>query len=310
MAGMLTAAARRARNVALAEPVGVLHRSQLTKMGWDAHGIDAQVAAGRWRRRGPAVVLHNGPLTRAQCHQVALINCGPRAVLTSFTGLEASGLKGWTRNEIHVLAPAGTADPGLAGVILHRTGDWAAVDVVGSRRLHAVAAAALLAAASFSTSRPACGLLAACVQQRLTRPPALLAALERAPRIRHRSALLHAVQDIAQGAEALSEIDLRRLCRRYGLPLPTHQAVRVEPNGRRRYLDAQWRLPDGRILAVEVDGAYHLAPEQWISDQLRQNHVVIGGTVVLRFPSIVVRDCPELVAAQLRALLLGVPARS
>ena len=115
--------------------------------------------------------------------------------------------------------------------------------------------------------------------------------------------MLRAVADIAQGAGALSEIDLRRLCRRFGLPLPTHQAVRVEPNGRRRYLDAEWRLPDGRVVAVEVDGAYHLAPQQWINDQLRQNRIVIGGTMVLRFPSILVRDNPELVAEQLRAVL-------
>jgi hypothetical protein len=109
--------------------------------------------------------------------------------------------------------------------------------------------------------------------------------------------------DAEQGADALSEIDFTNLCRRFGLPLPTRQAVRVEPGGRRRYLDAEWRLADGRILAVEVDGAYHLEARQWSADQLRQNEVVIGGTLVLRFPSNIVRNEPELVADQLRRFL-------
>lgn len=152
--------------------------------------------------------------------------------------------------------------------------------------------------------RPACGLFAAAVQQRLTTPEALTAALTAAPRTRHRAPLLLAVADIAQGADALSEIDFFRLCRRHDLPLPTRQAVRVEPSGRRRYLDAEWRLPNGRIVAVEVDGAVHLAPERWFADQLRQNEVVLGGTSLLRFPSIVLRTEERLVADQLRRLLL------
>ena len=65
------------------------------------------------------------------------------------------------------------------------------------------------------------------------------------------------------GSEALSEIDFARLCRRHCLPAPTRQAIRIEPSGRRRYLDAEWRLRDGRRVAVEVDGAVHLAQRKW-----------------------------------------------
>ena len=113
-------------------------------------------------------------------------------------------------------------------------------------------------ASSFVSPRPACGILAAAVQQRLTTPGELRVAVTAATRTRHRAALLAALDDIAQGTQALSEIDFVRLCRRHGLPVPTHQAVRVEPSGRRRYLDAEWTLPDGRSAAVEVDGALHL----------------------------------------------------
>jgi very-short-patch-repair endonuclease len=79
--------------------------------------------------------------------------------------------------------------------------------------------------------------------------------------------------------------------------------VRREASGRRRYLHAQWALPDGRIVAVEVDGAVHLDARQWVDDQLRQNEIVLGGTIVLRYPSVVVRLEPEWVMAQLRRAL-------
>src|SRR5699024_2097586 len=105
---------------------------------------------------------------------------------------------------------------------------------------------------------PACGLLAAAVQQRRCEPSALRAALGRATRTRHRRILLAAVADIEGGSEALSEIDFVRLCRRHGLPRPIQQRVRREPSGRRRYLDASWRRADGRLVVAEVDGAMHL----------------------------------------------------
>jgi len=68
-------------------------------------------------------------------------------------------------------------------------------------------------------------------------------------------------------------------------------------------LDVRWRLPDGRNLGVEVDGAHHLEVDQWFDDQLRQNEVVIGGVPILRYPASVVRDSPDVVAAQLRRVL-------
>jgi hypothetical protein len=306
---VLTLAAQRRQRLDLAHLDGVADRPELRRDGVTRDTVAAHLAAGRWRRIGSAIVLHNGPLTAAQRETVVLINCGPRAVLTSFTAARRWGLRGWERPEIHVLAPAGTARPRLRGLVLHRTGDWSAVQTAHVPRLHRLAPAVLLAAASFPASRPGCAILAAIVQQCLAGASDLRAALDAAPRLRHRAALVLAVEDIAQGAQALSEIDFGRLCKRHRLPPPSRQAVRVEPNGRRRYLDAEWDLPDGRRVAVEVDGAVHLEVQQWVHDQLRQNNVVLGGTIVLRYPSVVVRDAPDVVAAQLHRALLA-PARS
>lgn len=130
-------------------------------------------------------------------------------------------------------------------------------------------------------------------------------ALSEQPKLRHFHELRLALYDIEQGAQSLSEIDFIRLCRRNQLPIPSHQAVRTEPSRRRRYLDVEWKLSDGRRLAAEVDGAIHIAPLSWILDQLRQNWVVLDGTPVLRYPSIAVRSEEATVVAQLRRGLCG-----
>jgi hypothetical protein len=192
----------------------------------------------------------------------------------------------------------------MSDVRLHRVVQWRDADVARPRAVHRAAPAVVIAAASLPKPRAACGLLAAVVQQGLARTEQLRVALDAVPKARHRRAMRAALDDIGQGSQSLSEIDFFRLCRTHGLPLPTRQAVRVDPAGRRRYLDVEWRLPDGRVVAVEVDGALHLTARQWVDDQLRQNEVVLGGTLVLRFPSVVVREEPWLVVTQLRRALL------
>jgi hypothetical protein len=283
----------------------VVLAAELRRNGWTPASIRAQLDARRWQRNGRALVLHNGPLQSDERRRVALLNCGPRSVLTAFTAAEEHGLEGWEREQIHVLVPAGAriAPHRDRSLRVHYTSDWSAVPILPARRLHQPAAALLVAAGTFAKARPACGILAAGVQQRLVSATQFQHALDAAPRVRHHALLLSAARDIAQGAEALSEIDFVRLCRRFRLPQPRHQAVRAEPGGRRRYLDAEWRCRDGRVVAAEVDGALHLTPRRWWDDQLRQNELTIAGTLVLRFPSAVVRAEPALVADQLRRLL-------
>jgi hypothetical protein len=283
----------------------VLSRRELLATGCTPDELRARLAAGRWRSMGRAVVLHNGGLDRGQSCRAALANCGPRSVLASFTAAESLGLTGWMRTEIHVLVPSGVPAPKVPGlrIVLHRTSRFDVNATMLPRRCQRIAPAVVLAAGSFASPRPGCGILAAAVQQRLTDARALRQALQIASRTRHRRHLAAAVDDIEMGAQALSEIDFVGLCRRYGLPRPRRQAVRHQSDGRRRYVDAEWTTADGRVVAAEVDGAVHLAPSRWIDDQLRQNEIVLGGVVVLRFPSVIVRTDPRRVAAQLRRAL-------
>lgn len=305
MSSMSSTAARRLGKC----PRDPLHRvaalSGLIESGWTDSGVRAQLRAHRWQRFGRAVVLHNGTPSAAEVRRIAVLNCGPRAVLTAFSAAEEFGLRGWEREPTHVLVPGGAhiqRVPGLQ-VRAHYTARWDTSAHLQVRGLHRAAPALVLAASTFARPRPACGILAAGVQQRLVTASALRDALMARTRLRHRRVLMLAVDDIAQGAQALSEIDFARLCRRHRLPEPIRQAVRIEPDGRRRYLDAEWIRYDGRRVVAEIDGALHLAPRRWWNDQLRQNELVIMGDLLLRYPSIVIRTEEETVVGQLRRVL-------
>ncbi|MFL6099384.1 MAG: hypothetical protein ACJ71T_05465 [Actinomycetales bacterium] len=110
--------------------------------------------------------------------------------------------------------------------------------------------------------------------------------------------------DIEGGSRALSEIDLVVLCRRAGIPMPERQRVRTDARGRRRYLDAEWRLPTGRRIVLEVDGVHHMAVEQWYDDLLRQAEVTEPGRDwVVRIPASALRLEPGRVVDILRRTL-------
>ncbi|HEY0168066.1 MAG TPA: hypothetical protein VGB75_13575 [Jatrophihabitans sp.] len=282
-----------------------MSRSALYASGVSQNRLRAQLAAGRWQLCGRAVVLHNGPLPRRQLWDAALINVGPRAMLTGFTAAEHLGLRGWVRNWVDVLAPAGATAPDVAGlpIRLHRTRLWQVAGDATAYRCQALPLALVIAARDFDSPRPACGLMAAAVQQRLADAPALLRAVQSPHCTRHRPSLRAALGDIAGGSQALSELDFAALCRRHRLPAPIKQAVRLDGMGRRRYLDASWRRRDGRLIGVEVDGALHLRPQHWWADQQRQNELVLDDTMILRFPSFVLRTEEATVARQLRRAL-------
>jgi hypothetical protein len=274
--------------------------------GWTYEQMRANLRARRWQQIGRAIVAHNGQLTLDDKRQVGLALLGPRAVLTSFTALAEWGLAGWERETVHVLVPRGARVRRAEGVPLrvHYTDRWDPRTMHTSRLLHRPGPAAVLAAASFERPRPACGVLAAVVQQRLIRAVDVVAAVVDAPRVRHRATLLAAAYDIEQGAHALSEIDFAKLCRSAGLPAPVRQAVRVCAGGLRRYVDAEWKRRDGRRVVAEVDGALHLVAAHWWADQVRQNELALQDDLVLRFPTVVLRCEKQIVISQLRRALL------
>lgn len=285
-------------------------RQQLIDLGLNHFEIRAQLAARRWTTWGAhVVVLHNAGPARHQLMWAGLLDAGEPAALVSHTALELARFRDFSREaaSIHLMVPRGarvTQDPAIT---VHESRRVQPEDhvLVDGLRCTDVARSSLDAAAWQPWPRFACALVAAVVQQRLCTVERLDEAMQRTGRIRHKAYLREALRDIAGGAEALSELDLCRVCRRSGLQEPIRQVRRRGADGRVRYLDAEWVLDDGRRIVLEVDGAHHLEVEHWQADIRRERGLVAGGTTVLRATSLELRLDPAPVVADL--LAAGVP---
>jgi very-short-patch-repair endonuclease len=285
---------------------GVATFQQLEAAGISRGAVRAQLEAVRWRRHGDRTVLaHNHVPTRRQLMWIAVLDPTGCVCLGGLTALETAGFR-FFGNElelVHVVVQRGA-----------KTWSHPQLKVHESRRLHPadldpasplprtrLPRSALDAAAWQPFPRYACALLAGVVQQRLCTVRELQDELRFVGRIRHKQHMRLALQDIAGGSEALSELDLVALCRRFSLPVPDRQVRRQDASGRTRYLDAEWRLPRGRVV-LEVDGAHHMTAAHWESDIRRERQVVADGSLVLRATANEIRLEPAAVVRDLRAV--------
>ena len=287
---------------------GVLSRAQLAGLGLSPGQVEHEIAAGRWRAATSTVVaLHNGPLHRPQVLWTAVLHGGPQAAVSHITACELAGLRWTPQPLVHVLVPKGDLASPVPGVFFHQTrrryDGWVVRDV-GLPRIgpdHAL----LLTAERDRNLRRAIGLLAAGVQQGLSDADRLGRAVVQIRKLRNKHHFELVLGDIAGGAQSFAEIDAGRLCREAGLLEPQRQTRRKDKEGRWRYLDLEWRLPDGRRLVLEVDGSFHLRVDRWSDDMRRERAIVIGGTVELRCSTVELRLAPGDVLEDLIAM--GVP---
>lgn len=274
------------------------------------------VTSGRWRRLCSGVlVTFPGRLDQPrQQWWAAVLAAGPGAVLAGLAAARAGGLRRVrsARGEaIDVLVPQRQRAPNLLrrlpidmpAVFVRRSRYLPERDRQRGRPIRTTIERSLVDAAQWAASdQEARTILAAGRQQRLVQPPDLLEVVGRLAKPRRGRLIRQTVHDLAGGAEALSEVDLVRLCRRHGLPAPLLQQRRRDAAGRVRYLDAYW--PEWQ-LQVEVDGAHHMEVGQWEADLRRQNDVWIRGDRILRFTAYQVRYRPAEVADQIRRALAG-----
>ncbi|MDO9377996.1 MAG: hypothetical protein Q7T56_04030 [Nocardioidaceae bacterium] len=287
----------------------VVSRAQLARRGISLAVVDAQLRAERWRSLSPTVVaLTNGALSPRQRWWHAVLSGPDLIALASSTALALHGLRGLAEDKtIHVVVPRSSMMAPIRGVRIHESRRFGPDDVVVRAGLPTCTAerAAIDAVAWQRRARFAYALVPAVVQQRLGTTDRFDEELDAAGSVRHAGHLRCAVSDVRGGADALSEIDLRRTCRRYGLQQPVGQRVRYEPSGRKRYLDAEWVLADGSVVVLEVDGAHHLEVQHWEDDMRRERAIVIDGRTVLRCTAREIRLEPAAIAADLRSI--GIP---
>ncbi|MFG3696709.1 hypothetical protein ACGF5C_02105 [Micromonospora sp. NPDC047620] len=294
------------------DQAGVVTTAQATRLLTEGT-VRGHVRSGRWRSICRGVLLTgNGRLTRDQQLWVAVLATGPGAVLAGATAAAEAGVRGLRPEPLHVLVPAhrragrtvlGRLPMDMPAVVVHRTSVLPAAHLQRARPPRTCTARALVDVAGWArTVDQAQATLAAGCQQRRVTPDELSAVVEALPRARRRALIRQTVADISGGAEALSELDFVRLCRRHGLPAPGLQQRRADASGRTRWLDAYWREWG---LHVEIDGAHHMDVRHWAADMKRQNDVWTSGDRILRFPAWLVRARPDEVADSVRRALIA-----
>ena len=290
---------------------GVVARRQLRELGHTWDHVESNIRAERWMALTPRVVsTFTGVPTWRQRSWTAVLHAGGTALVGGLTALEVHGLENWHRDEVTVLVDDELSFEPVDGVRFFRTRR----DLGGMRDPEAdlplcrVEPAALLFAGYDRSRRTAQGLLAATVQQGLATAEHLLAWTEVLKPLRRAPVIRELLADILGGSQSLAEVDVVRMCRVAGLQPPRRQSRRRDRAGRLRYTDCEWDLPDGRVLVLEVDGAFHVDVQSYGADVKRQRGLTTPDRIVIRCTSQEVRREPWEVTRDLVAL--GVPRLS
>lgn len=295
-----------------ANQAGLISRRQLNLLGIDRFTVRNQIRAERWIPLSEVVIgTTTGPLSRDQQLWLGVLHAGPSAVLGDLTAAEVAGLRHWQRDDVCVLVPHNLdLERQPHGIRIARTRRPVSMfaDPLSPLPRWRIEPAVLHFAAYQRSRRTAQGVVAAVVQQRLTTPGRLLLAVEQMRPLRWASMFRRTIGDIAGGSHSLAEIDVLRLCRSQRLRPPDRQRQRRDSSGRLRFTDCEWDLGDGRVLVLEVDGAFHMEVEHWEDDIARHRGLVDPRRIVVRCTAREVRDEQERLGDDLRRL--GVPGRA
>jgi hypothetical protein len=286
---------------------GLLSHRQLRELGVGRGEIRNHVRVGRWAvRSGEVVSTTTGPLSPEQALWLGVLHGGPSAMVGALSAAGVRGLQRWDRSEITILVANPMSFEPLPGYRFFRTRRPFKV-LLGSGELPVcrLEPAVLMFAAHEPHLRTACGAVTAAVQQRLTTTEALIDWIDRLAPLRRSRDLRELLADVGDGAHSMAEVDLRKACREYGVQPPRSQRSRTDSRGRRRYTDAEWRLPDGRVVVLEVDGGFHDDPTQSTLDRRRNRQLTTPHRAIVQCSAWEIRHEPWEVMRDL--LALGVP---
>jgi hypothetical protein len=105
-----------------AAQAGALSHRQLAELKVSRATVRNKLVSGRWQRRTEEVLTTTtGPMSAEQHHWVAVLHCGPDALLGGLTAAGLHGLKNWHREEVHVLVGNDHSFEPLSGVTTFRT---------------------------------------------------------------------------------------------------------------------------------------------------------------------------------------------
>ncbi len=264
---------------------GMVARRQLNEYGVSWMRVRNEIAARRWVERTPRVIsTFTGELTPRQREWLAVLHAGPRSMLTNLSAAGRQGLTGWERPWVSVMVDDELSFEPVDGVDFFRS--RRPFDLLRSPRpgmpVCQVEPAVLLWAAYEATTRAAHGVAAAVVQQRLSTASRMIEWIDQLRPLRRAKPLKRTLQLVEAGAHSGAEIEVGRLCRRFGIRPPDRQRLRRDRSGRVRYTDAEWDLLDGTTLVLEIDGAFHMDVLQAADDAKRSRRLTTRSRVVVR----------------------------
>lgn len=286
---------------------GLLSHRQLRELGVSRGEIRNHLRVGRWAVRSSQVVsTTTGPLSPEQALWLGVLHGGPSAMVGALSAAGVRGLERWARPEITILVGNPMSFEPLPGYRFFRTRRPYKI-LLGSGEMPVcrLEPAVLMYAAHEPHLRTALGAVAATVQQRLTTTHLLQEWIERLSPLRRSRDLQQLLADVGEGAHSMAEVDLRKACRTYDVRPPDSQRRRSDSRGRRRYTDAEWRLSDGRVLVLEVDGGFHDDPAQAALDRRRNRRLTSASRSVVQCSAWEIRHEPWEIMQDLVAL--GVP---
>ncbi len=267
-----------------------------------SRGQLVRAARHDWSQVSPRVFSQSEEEASAGQRRFAgVLECGPQAALTGCAALVEAGWNGSERDLVDVLEPRGARRTRRPPGWLRGHQPRHEVRSAGSPRRISASWAAIDAAGWAASDREAVMILVSALQQRLFTPDGLATAA-RGRQCLPRVALIRDVlEDFQVGATSTHERAFLRQCRQRGLPTPRMQSRRV---GRTRRTDAEFVLPSGRLLIVEIDGLGHLEAATWQADIARHNELALTtGALVLRITGWELRHDPDPFFRTLEQLL-------
>ena len=294
----------------LKRQAGMVARRQLLSIGVAWPQVQAQLDAARWVARTPRVIsTTTGELTVEQREWLAVLHAGPRSMLANLSAARRHGLERWERPYVSVLVDDELSFEPVDGVDFFRSRrpfELLLSPRPGIARCR-LEPAVLLWAAYEATNRAAHGVVAASVQQQLTTAARLIEWVDLLHPLRRAKPFKRTLSFVDAGAHSGAELEIERMCRRFAMPRPDRQRRRRDSHGRPRWTDAEWDLPGGFTLVLEVEGGFHMEVLEASADARRSRRITTRSRAVVRCTAYELAHEMDEVAVDL--IGLGVPGR-
>lgn len=274
-------------------------RTQLLAAGIDRRAIDRRVANGELTRRHAGVYRAGlAAPVELEDETVALLACGPTAMLSHHSAATLWGLRPGRACPIHVTVAIGQHHRRPAGVIVHRSRLLEPRDIAIERGLPVTSPArTMLDIAATLPERDLGYILAEGLHKRLLTEGTLLEILPRSGRHTGRHALTQVIQRRTGSlTESQAQRRLLQLIRDAGLPPPETEVPLLDYR-----VDLLWR---NIKLIVEVDGyQFHGTRASFERDRRRDARLTAAGFTVVRFAAPEIEHEPLAVVARLAQVI-------